>query len=156
MVGAMTDERRYQLLSGRKPGLTVQRRAKMSVWQELCQKTKNLTVKEQEVPQKEVLAYCRLWNLRDGDDLMRRMIYHPNEKVKKQIEEELQEYKDQYDLYWDDVLNCVETLYRKVWHAEKKGHKPFETLKEAEDRFEKLQEQSDCRRYTRKCIMPGY
>ena len=127
----------------------------MGAWYDLCDQLKTVKSTEQSKPQKDVLAYCRLWQLKDGDDLMRRMIYHPKEKVKKQLEEELQGYKDQYDLYWDNVLNCVETLYRQVVHAEKKGHKRFESLKEAEDRFETFQEHSDDRRYRRRCIPPG-
>ena len=127
----------------------------MGIWYELCDKTPHVKSTEQSTPQKDVLAYCRLWQLKEGDDLMRRMIYHPKEKVKKQVEEELQGYKDQYDLYWDDVLYCVETLYREVVHAEKKGHPRFESLKEAEECFETFQEQCDDRKYRRRCIPPG-
>lgn len=126
----------------------------MGRWEDICEplREQGVSNEEQAAPQFDMLDYLKLWRIKDAIDIRHRWVYHPDEAVKCQLESELQEKMDTYDLFLDDVLECLEDLYRFT----KLYEKPVATIDEAEEIKNVFGEIHDYRRYTRKMLYPPW
>ena len=110
-----------------------------TAWKYIClllSRIKGKSAIDQAESRSNLIGYCRLWEIVTGPQLLDRWVYHPDEKVKLQLEKEFMRLKYIYKLDLEKVLECVATLWRQTENLEtSKGREPIRTLDEAEELF---------------------